>query len=258
MARSVRSAGRRLPALLAGLVLLGGWACAQAAGPAPPQALTYADLVGTPAQTAGSLRLFLMLTALSLLPLALICMTSFVRVVVVLSMLRHALGLQETPPNMVLIGLALFLTLFSMQPTLRLVNENAAQPFMENRLSLPAALEKGVEPMKAFMIRQTREEDLALMVEVAGLPAMPATAEEVSLLQLVPAFMLSELRAAFQIGFVLFLPFLLVDLVVSGVLMSLGMMMVPPATIAIPLKVLLFVLIDGWNLVIRSLLGTIH
>jgi flagellar biosynthetic protein FliP len=240
-------------ALLAGVCVP-----ALAAGAAPADAITYADLMGTPGQTAGSLRLFLMLTALSLLPLALICMTSFVRVVVVLSLLRQALGLQDTPPNTVLIGLALFLTLFSMQPTFRQVNENAAQPFMQNRLSLPAAVEQGIEPMKAFMIRQTREEDLALMLEVAGVAVMPATAEEVSLLQLVPAFMLSELRTAFQIGFVLFLPFLLVDLVVSGVLMSLGMMMVPPATIAVPLKVLLFVLIDGWNLVVRSLLGTIH
>lgn len=244
--------------LLAALLL--GLACvpALAAPAAAPEALTYADLLGTSTQTAGSLRLFLMLTALSLIPLALICMTSFVRVVVVLSMLRHALGLQETPPNTVMIGLALFLTLFSMQPTLQQVNVNAAQPFMQNRLSLPAALEQGIAPIKAFMIRQTREEDLALMLEVSGTTTMPRSAEEVSLLQLVPAFMLSELRAAFQIGFILFLPFLLVDLVVSGALMSLGMMMVPPATIAIPLKVLLFVLIDGWNLVIRSLLGTIH
>jgi flagellar biosynthesis protein FliP len=254
-----RSTVRRAAAVGA-LLLAGAMAPALAAGTgaAPADAITYTDLMGTPGQTAGSLRLFLMLTALSLLPLALICMTSFVRVVVVLSLLRQALGLQDTPPNMVLIGLALFLTLFSMQPTFRLVNENAAQPFMQNRLSLPAAVEQGIEPMKAFMIRQTREEDLALMLEVAGVAAMPATAEEVSLLQLVPAFMLSELRTAFQIGFVLFLPFLLVDLVVSGVLMSLGMMMVPPATIAVPLKVLLFVLIDGWNLVVRSLLGTIH
>jgi flagellar biosynthetic protein FliP len=245
-------------AAAAALLLAGTCVPALAAGTAPPDAITYTDLMGTPGQTAGSLRLFLMLTALSLLPLALICMTSFVRVVVVLSLLRQALGLQDTPPNTVLIGLALFLTLFSMQPTFRQVNENAAQPFMQNRLSLPAAVEQGIEPMKAFMIRQTREEDLALMLEVAGVAVMPATAEEVSLLQLVPAFMLSELRTAFQIGFVLFLPFLLVDLVVSGVLMSLGMMMVPPATIAVPLKVLLFVLIDGWNLVVRSLLGTIH
>ena len=249
----------RRPLLAAALL---GLAClpavAAAAPAAAPEALTYADLLGTSTQTAGSLRLFLMLTALSLIPLALICMTSFVRVVVVLSMLRHALGLQETPPNTVMIGLALFLTLFSMQPTLQQVNVNAAQPFMQNRLSLPVALEKGIAPIKAFMIRQTREEDLALMLEVSGTPALPKSAEEVSLLQLVPAFMLSELRAAFQIGFILFLPFLLVDLAVSGALMSLGMMMVPPATIAIPLKVLLFVLIDGWNLVIRSLLGTIH
>jgi flagellar biosynthetic protein FliP len=254
-----RSAAHRA-GLAVALLLAGACVPALAAGTAaaPADAITYTDLMGTPGQTAGSLRLFLMLTALSLLPLALICMTSFVRVVVVLSLLRQALGLQDTPPNTVLIGLALFLTLFSMQPTFRQVNENAAQPFVQNRLSLPAAVEQGIEPMKAFMIRQTREEDLALMLEVAGVAAMPATAEEVSLLQLVPAFMLSELRTAFQIGFVLFLPFLLVDLVVSGVLMSLGMMMVPPATIAVPLKVLLFVLIDGWNLVVRSLLGTIH
>jgi flagellar biosynthetic protein FliP len=253
------SAFTRRVARLIGVVLLA--ACAAGSAMAAPahaaDPLTYANLIASPEQTAGTLRTFLALTALSLVPMALICMTSFVRITIVLSMLRHAIGLQDSPPNMVLISLALFLTAFSMQPTLQKINDEAVTPFMENRLNVGMTVQRAVVPLKAFMIRQTREADLALMVEISGAP-MPTAEAEVSLVQLVPAFMLSELQAAFQIGFVLFLPFLLVDLVVSGVLMSLGMMMVPPATISIPVKILLFVLIDGWNLVIRSLLGTIH
>lgn len=208
---------------------------------------------GTDASAA--VRILLGLTVLSLAPAILMSMTAFIRIVVVLSMLRTALGMQDTPPNTVLVSLALFLTFFTMAPTLQQVNEQALQPYMAGKLSTEAAFAKGSAPLRDFMVRQTREQDLALMVDLAK-AERPRDVSEISMSQLVPAFMLSELRAAFQIGFVVFLPFLLVDLIVSSALMALGMMMVPPASIALPLKVLLFVLMDGWNLVVRSLLGT--
>jgi flagellar biosynthetic protein FliP len=210
-------------------------------------------------EVSSSLRLFLVLTALSFIPAVLICTTSFVRIIVVLSMLRHALGLNETPPNMVLVSMALFLTLFSMSPVIEKINQDAVQPYLKagNKGDLMAAFDRGKQPLKEFMVRQTREADLMLMIEVSGVKT-PSSMDDIGLVQLIPAFMLSELRSAFQIGFILYLPFLLVDLVVASVLMSLGMMMVPPATIAIPMKILLFVLVDGWNIVTKALLGTFH
>jgi len=241
-------------------VALGLLVCAGAAMAATPAA------TGSPIQLGGisntefssALRVFLALSALSLIPAALICMTAFVRIVVVLSMLRHALGLTETPPNMVIISLALFLTLFTMSPVLERVNNDAVQPFLNAKtLALDKAVERGKAPIKEFMVRQTREPDLMLMVELSGAKP-PASIDDIGMVQLIPAFMMSELRAAFQIGFVIYLPFLLIDIVVASVLMALGMMMVPPATIAIPLKILLFVLIDGWNIVVRALMGTFH
>jgi len=244
--------------ILSWVCLLGLGLCAfnaGAAGSADVVNVSLGSLVGGKEDFSSALRVFLVLTALSLLPAALICMTSFVRIVIVLSMLRHAIGLPETPPNMVVISLALFLTLFSMSPVLEEMNTNAVAPYAAGKASLSDAVVAGKAPLKAFMVRQTRESDLMLMVELAGKEA-PKDIEEISLTHLIPAFMLSELRTAFQIGFVIFLPFLLIDIVVSSALMALGMMMVPPATIAIPVKILLFVLIDGWALVVRSLMGT--
>jgi flagellar biosynthesis protein FliP len=206
-------------------------------------------------EVALAVRIVIGLTVLSLAPALLMSMTSFIRIVIVLSMLRHALGMQETPPNTVLISLALFLTLFTMAPVFEQVNAQSFTPFMNGKLSSERALDEGMKPLRGFMIRQTREQDFSLMVELSR-KDMPQSAEEIGNAQLIPAFMLSELRSAFQIGFVIFLPFLLIDLVVSSILMSLGMMMVPPATIALPIKILMFILIDGWNLVIRSLIGT--
>jgi flagellar biosynthetic protein FliP len=206
-------------------------------------------------EASSAIRILLGLTVLSLAPAILMSMTSFIRIVVVLGMLRHALGMQETPPNTVLVSLALFLTFFTMAPTLQQVNTQALQPYMDGKLSTERAVGAAVAPMREFMVRQTREPDLSLMVELAK-AEQPSTIDDINMVQLIPAFMLSELRAAFQIGFVIFLPFLLVDLIVSSALMSLGMMMVPPASIALPLKILMFVLIDGWNLVVRALLGT--
>ena len=208
-------------------------------------------------ETAMALRVAIGLTVLSLLPAMLVCMTGFLRIIIVLSMLRHAFGMQETPPNAALLGLSLFLTLFVMAPVAQDVNQHALQPFMQGTLSIEDAYARGAQPLRAFMVKQTREEDLALMLELSGAPK-PNTLEEVSNVQLIPAFMLSELRVAFQIGFVIFLPFLLIDLIVSSVLMGLGMMMMPPVTVSLPIKILLFVLIDGWGLVLRSTIGSFH
>jgi len=207
-------------------------------------------------EVALAIKVIVGLTVLSLAPAFLVCVTSFVRIVIVLSMLRHAIGMQETPPNTVLISLALFLTLFTMAPVIERVNTEGVQPYLNGGLQTADALTRGMQPLREFMIRQTREQDLALMVEISR-TAMPQTVDEVSNVQLIPAFMLTELRAAFQIGFVIFLPFLLIDLIVSSVLMALGMMMVPPVTISMPLKILMFVLIDGWNLVVKAVVGTI-
>lgn len=207
--------------------------------------------------TAQAVRIVAGLTLLAIVPALLVCLTSFLRVIIVLSMLRHAVGMPETPPNTVLIGLALFLTLFTMSPVLEAVNQQALQPFMAGKLGLEAGYEKGAGPLREFMVRQTREQDLALMVELSK-AKVPESVADISNVQLVPAFMLSELRAAFQIGFVIFLPFLLIDLIVASVLMALGMIMMPPTTVALPLKILMFILVDGWSLVLKALVGSFH
>lgn len=208
-------------------------------------------------EVATAVRILLGLTVLSLAPALLLAVTSFTRIIIVLSMLRHGLGMQETPPNTVLVTLALFLTLFTMMPVFQEVNDRAFQPYMAGTLAPDKAMEAAMSPLRGFMIRQTREQDLALMLEVSHTPA-PESVEAISSVHLIPAFMLSELKSAFQIGFVIFLPFLLIDLVVSSVLMSMGMFMVPPVMISLPVKVLMFVLIDGWNLVVRSIVGSFH
>ena len=208
------------------------------------------------ADTAQALRVVLGLSVLAILPALLVCVTSFLRIIIVLSMLRQAIGMPETPPNPVLIGLALFFTLFTMSPVLQSLNEQAFQPFMNGSLGMEAAYGKGIAPLREFMVRQTREQDLALMIELSR-AKVPQVIEDVSNVQLIPAFMLSELRAAFQIGLLLFLPFLLIDLIVSSVLMALGMMMLPPTTVSLPLKILVFVLVDGWSLVVQSLVRSL-
>lgn len=208
-------------------------------------------------ETAQAVRIVVGLTALAILPALLICLTAFLRVIIVLSMLRHAIGMPETPPNTVLLGLALFLTLFTMAPVFHQLNQDALQPFMAGQLGVEGAYQKGSGPLREFMVRQTREQDLALMVELSK-AKRPEGMADISNAQLIPAFMLSELRAAFQIGFVIFLPFLLIDLIVSSVLMALGMMMMPPTTVALPLKILMFILVDGWTVVLKGLMGSFH
>jgi len=208
-------------------------------------------------ETALAMRIMIGLTVLAIVPALLMSLTAFLRIIIVLSMLRHAIGMQETPPNSVLIGLALFLTMITMSPVLQKINQDAFQPFMAGRMSMEAAYDKGIQPLREFMVRQTREQDLALMVELSK-ATPPSSMADVSNVQLIPAFMLSELRAAFQIGFVIFIPFLLIDLIVSSILMALGMMMMPPTTIALPLKILMFIIIDGWSLVLKALVGSFH
>lgn len=203
------------------------------------------------------LRSFLLLSLLSFIPLAVIALTSFTRIIVVLSLVRSALGLQQTPPNSVLLTLAMFLTLFAMNPVFQATKQVALDPYLRHEISAGAAVERGFEPFKMFMIRQTREEDLLAVIHMAKMAA-PKSVKDIGALQLVPAFMLSELQTAFQIGFVIFLPFLLIDLVVAAILMALGMIMLPPTSISLPLKILLFLLINGWGLLAQALLSSYH
>jgi flagellar biosynthetic protein FliP len=239
------------------LTLAGVATAAPVAGSAQVSAQASAQLPTQPADLATPVRIAIGLTVLALIPALLVCLTSFLRISIVLSMLRHAIGMPETPPNTVLIGMSLFLTLFTMSPVLDALNREAVQPFMQGKLGVEATYARASQPLRAFMIRQTREQDLALMVELSKAPR-PSSMDDISNVQLIPAFMLSELRAAFQIGFVVFLPFLLIDLIVSSMLMALGMMMMPPITVALPLKVLMFILVDGWSLILRALVGSFH
>jgi flagellar biosynthetic protein FliP len=226
-----------------------------AAGPTHSAASAAFDLSNAQqGQLTPYVRLLVGLTLMSLIPAALIAMTSFTRIIVTLSFLRHALGMPETPPNAVLLTLALFLTFFTMGPTLEQSYKDGLAPFLEGRSGTTQAVEGGVAPLKAFMASHVRDTDLISVSELAHVK-MAERVGDTPLRVLVPAFMLSELRAAFVAGFIIFLPFLLIDLIVAAVLMALGMMMVPPSSISLPLKVMLFVLIDGWALLLRALAG---
>ena len=225
-------------------------ALAQTAGGLP--AFTSTPAGGGATNYSLSLQTLLLLTSLTFLPAALLMMTGFTRIVIVLSLMRQALGTPASPPNQVLIGLSLFLTFFVMSPVLDRVYTEAYKPLSENQITMEDALNRGAAPLKTFMLRQTREADLALFVRLSN-EAPPAKAEEVSMKVLIPAYVTSELKTAFQIGFAVFIPFLVIDMLVASVLMSMGMMMVSPVMIALPFKIMLFVLVDGWNLLIGSL-----
>ncbi len=201
---------------------------------------------------AVSLQILAAMTALMVLPAALLMMTSFTRIVIVLAILRQALGTQQTPANPILIGLALFLTLFIMGPVFEQVYDNSVQPYLEEELSLGTSLERAQVPLRSFMMEQTREADLAMFADISGQPEFQ-TADDVPFTVLVPAFVTSELKTAFQFGFLLFIPFLIIDLVVASVLMAMGMVMLSPMIVSFPFKLMLFVLVDGWTLVIGSL-----
>jgi flagellar biosynthetic protein FliP len=239
----------RRTALLAGLAAL--TAAGLAFGQASPLAVTSTASGGTttwsvPVQT------LLVFTALSFLPAILLLMTAFTRIVIVLSLLRHALGTQTTPPNQVIVGLSLFLTFFVMSPVADRIAEDAWKPYNEGKIQMEEALKRGEAPLKAFMLKQVRENDLALFARLAKAPA-DTKAADMPFRVVVPAFVTSELKTAFQIGFMVFVPFLVIDLVVASVLMSMGMMMVSPVLVSLPFKLMLFVLADGWNLLIGSL-----
>ncbi len=205
-----------------------------------------------PADLSVALQLLAILTVLSLAPALLVMVTSFTRIIVVLSFIRSALGVPMMPPNQVLIGLGLFLTLFVMMPTFDVINRDALQPYMEGELTQQDALDRAAQPLREFMLKQTREKDLALFLQLAHLER-PNRPDDVPTHVLVPAFVISELKTAFQMGFVIFIPFLVIDMVISSTLMSMGMMMLPPAMISLPFKILLFVMVDGWYLVVGSL-----
>jgi len=235
------------------LFLLAGFA----ALPALAQQTGLPAITSVPAPGGGqtyslSIQTLLLLTSLSFLPALLLMMTGFTRIIIVLSLLRHALGTQASPPNQVLIGLALFLTFFVMSPVLDKIYTDAYQPFADNKISMAQALEKASAPLRTFMLRQTREADLALFIKISNSGEIQSV-DQVPMKILIPAYVTSELKTAFQIGFVVFIPFLIIDMVVASVLMSMGMMMLSPMIISLPFKIMLFVLVDGWHLLIGSL-----
>ena len=199
-----------------------------------------------------TLQILLMMTVLSLAPSIVIMTTAFLRIIIVFSFLKTALGTQQMPPAQLLAGVALFITFFIMAPTWNKVNEEALKPLMDNKITTEEAYNKGIEPIRQFMFKQTREADLELFIGLSNLPK-PATRNDVSTYILIPSFVLSELRAGFIMGFFLFIPFIMVDMIVSSILMSMGMMMMPPMMISLPFKILLFILVDGWNLIVGSL-----
>lgn len=206
-----------------------------------------------PQDVAVTLQLMAVLTILSIAPSILIMTTAFIRIVVVLGFLRNALSTQTTPPNMVIIGLAMFLTFYIMAPYWSQANDEGLQPYLAGRITQEEAIERVVEPLREFMFRQTRETDLALFVNLSDGPR-PEGPEEVSTFVLIPAYMISELKTAFQIGFMIYVPFIVIDMIVASTLMSMGMMMLPPVMISLPFKILLFVMVDGWHLLIKSLI----
>ena len=248
--RALRWCSTHFGRALAGLVLLASHALVWGQNTAQLPLLIGTGPTG--ASYSVPIQTLLFFTALSFLPAVLLMMTGFTRIVIVLSLLRQALGTQSSPPNQVIIGLSLFLTFFVMGPTLDKVYADAYLPYSKNSIAFEQALEKAETPMREFMGKQTRQSDLALFVRLAKLPP-GATAQTVPMRVLVPAFVTSELKSAFQIGFMIFIPFLVIDIVVASVLMSLGMMMLSPVLVALPFKLMLFVLADGWNLLIGSL-----
>lgn len=244
---------RRFLLFLAPILILLLWAAVAFCEPVPLPSLNIG--VGTatkPGEVATTVQIFILLTVLSLAPSLLIMTTSFTRIVVVLSFLRTALGTQQAPSNQIILALSLFLTFFIMTPVWQQINNDAYQPFKAGTISQEKAFEKAVAPVRKFMLTQTREKDLALFVSLSKQPR-PKNADDIPTLTIVPAFMISELRTAFQIGFLIYIPFIVIDMVVASVLMSMGMMMLPPVMISLPFKILLFVLVDGWGLVIGSL-----
>lgn len=264
-ARGRLAATRRLFALAALVAVLAGLApAAQAAraidpvrpadtaSPASPTLTLKLEGADGPKSLGAALKIVILMTVLSLAPAILMLLTSFTRIVIVLGFLRQAIGANQAPANQILVGLAVFLTMVIMAPTFTRINQDAVQPFLNEEIGQREAFEKAQVPLKEFMLRQVREKDIALFLDLTQTP-VPGSPEELPMLVVVPSFVIGELKTAFQMGFVLFLPFLIIDMVVASVLMSMGMMMLPPVLISLPFKILLFVLVDGWFLVVKSL-----
>jgi flagellar biosynthesis protein FliP len=223
---------------------------AMADGSIPSLSLSLSE-ADQPEEVVPAIKILALLTVLSVAPAILLMMTSFTRIVIVLSFVRQAIGTPTTPPNQVLVGLSLFLTLFTMAPVIDEIKTRAYDPYAEKKITQDQAIEELTKPVKKFMLAETRESDLALFMSMLKLP-QPQTKEEVSLTTLLPAFLISELKTAFQIGFIIYIPFLVIDMVISAILMAMGMMMLPPTIISLPFKLVLFVLVDGWSLIVGS------
>ena len=254
--------GRLGLALILGILMAGGgvtgaWGAPEAPALPVPALEFGVKAAGSPQDVVLSLQMLALLTVLSMAPAIVLMLTSFTRILVVLSLVRNALGLQQVPPNQVLVTLALFLSFFTMAPVWDRVYDGALSPYMKGDLSAQEAWDRTIAPLKGFMMRQTRQEELSLMISMAK-EERPRNAEDVSMRTLMPAFVLSEIKTAFQMGIVIFVPFIVVDMVVASVLMAMGMIMLPPMMISLPFKILLFVLADGWNLVISSLVTSIR
>jgi flagellar biosynthesis protein FliP len=239
-------------ALLGLIVLMADQAAAQMTLPNIQMGFKTTE---NPSEIVNTIKIILMLTILTLAPAIMIMMTSFTRFVIVLSFLRQALGVQQMPPNQMLVGLSLFLTFFVMNTTFTEINSKSIQPFLSNQITQEQAIEAGLSPLRKFMLAQTRPSDLGLFVKVAKIQT-PKTLADVPTMVLIPAFIISELKTGFQIGFVIFLPFLVIDMLAASVLMAMGMMMLPPVVVSLPLKIMIFVLVDGWALVIGSMVNS--
>ena len=242
-----------LAVLLAGTVFFMAGAVAEATPLVFPQITVGAEPVDTPTETATSMQILFLLTILSLAPALMIMVTSFTRIIIVLAFVRSGLATQQMPPNQVLVGLALFMTFFIMMPVYQEVDTTAIKPYMAGEIQQAEAFERGLKPLRDFMYRQTREKDIALFASFADITS-PESIDDIPTHVLIPSFIISELKTAFEMGFLIFIPFIIVDMVVASVLMSMGMMMLPPVMISLPFKILLFIMVDGWHLVVRSLL----
>lgn len=234
------------------LLILGFSNLTWAADPLSMSALTLSTNADGSQEYSVTLQILIFMTALSFIPAAVIMMTSFTRIVVVMAILRQAFGLQQTPSNQVIIGLTLFMTIFIMTPVYDKVNETAIQPYLAEQMTSVEAINIGKEPLKAFMLEQTRLKDLSTLAQMAGIESVDEPAD-LPMTVIIPSFIISELKTAFQIGFILFIPFLIIDLVVASILMAMGMMMLSPMIVSLPFKLMLFVLVDGWNLVIGTI-----
>ncbi len=244
--------------IFAGIIYFSCPVYAQGAGNVPfPSVSVKLGQASNPKEVAVTLQILLLLTILSLAPAIIIMVTSFTRIVIVLAFVRQAMATQQVPPNQVLIALALFLTFFVMSPTINKINQDAFQPYLKGKITQEEALQRSTKYLREFMLRQTRPNDLALFVRISK-GEKPTTVDEVPTSVVIPAFVISELKTAFQLGFVIFIPFLIIDLVVASTLISMGMLLLPPVIISFPFKLLLFIMVDGWHLITRSLVYSFH